>query len=74
MENNNENLPDELNPKFIFSLTHTDLLVKVIRGEIDLLALVRSELANRGLDRDGKWVGFDEAKRIHSARKKNENK
>jgi hypothetical protein len=61
----NEHLSDELNPRFIFSLTHTELLVKAVKGEIDLLKLARTELANRGLDKNGRWVGFNTAKKIH---------
>jgi len=56
---------DELHPKFIFSLTATQLLTEALKGEFDLLCLVRIELANRGFDRDGKWIGFDKAKKIH---------
>jgi hypothetical protein len=36
----------------------TDILVEVIKGKIDLNLVVLKELQNRGLDRDGKWVGF----------------
>ena len=56
---------DELNPKFIFSLTATQLLTEALRGEFDLNYMVRRELANRGFDRDGKWIGFDKAKKLH---------
>ena len=40
------------------------ILAAVARGELDLNAVARQELANRGLDRNGKWVGFEEARRI----------
>lgn len=56
---------DEENPGFVFSLTNTKVLVEALQGEFDLVYLVRRELANRGLDSKGKWVGFDEAKKIH---------
>ena len=36
------------------------------RGEIDLNRLAREELAARGLDDKGVWVGFDRAKQIHN--------
>jgi hypothetical protein len=56
---------DEENPGFVFSLTNTKVLIEALQGEFDLVYLVRRELANRGLDSKGKWVGFDEAKKIH---------
>ena len=60
-----ENLPDELNPEYIFSLTATDLLVDAVNKKIDLDYYARKQLANRGLDKKGKWVGFEKAKQIH---------
>ena len=59
------NRKDDDNPSFIFSLTSSKLLAEAIEGDFDLIYLVRRELANRGQDSKGKWVGFDEAKRIH---------
>lgn len=43
----------------------TDLLAMAARGEIDLNQLAKQELANRGQDQFGKWVGFDKAAKIH---------
>ena len=43
------------------------VLVAVANGEIDLNNLARKELANRGLDKKGQWVGFDKANQIHNA-------
>jgi len=59
------NRKDDDNPSFIFSLTSNQLLSEAIKGDFDLIYLVRRELANRGLDSNGRWVGFNEAKRIH---------
>jgi hypothetical protein len=44
----------------------TKVLAAVARGELDLNRLAREELASRGLDDKGIWVGFDRAKQIHS--------
>ena len=55
-----EYLCDDLNPIYIFSITHTELLVKAAKGEIDIKALAIKELKNRGLDINGKWVGFNQ--------------
>ena len=56
---------DELNPVFMFSLTATQLLTEALEGKFDLNYLIRWELCNRGLNLQGKWVGFKEARRIH---------
>ena len=44
---------DDINPKFIFSLTATALLSEALRGDFDLKQLIRRELANRGLNAEG---------------------
>jgi len=44
----------------------TKVLAAVARGELDLNQLAREELANRGLDKSGDWVGFDKARVIHN--------
>ncbi|MDI1355348.1 MAG: hypothetical protein PSX36_10540 [bacterium] len=60
-----ESRADDINPRFIFSLTATALLVEALRGDFDIKQLIRRELANRGLNTEGNWVGFDQAKKIH---------
>lgn len=42
----------------------TKVLAAVARGEVDLNAIARRELANRGLDMHGRWVGFEQAARL----------
>lgn len=41
------------------------VLAAVARGEIDLNRIAKEELANRGLDANGAWVGFAKAKELH---------
>jgi hypothetical protein len=41
------------------------VLAAAARGELDLNRLAREEMASRGLDREGNWVGFDLARQIH---------
>ena len=53
-----QTIQDEKNPIFIFSLTHTELLCKIASGEINAVEIAKYELANRGLDMSGRWVGF----------------
>ena len=43
------------------------VLVAVANGELDLNTLACKELANRGLDKQGHWVGFAKAEQIHNA-------
>jgi len=51
----------------ILQSAHTTLLVAAARGEIDLNELARATLADRGLDKSGRWVGFAEAQRQANA-------
>jgi hypothetical protein len=50
---------DDLNPKYIFTCTFTALLAKAANDEIDLKELAIAELRNRGLDNNGKFIGFN---------------
>lgn len=54
-------IPDEENPLFLFSSTHTDLLCDILSGRIDFMELARMELSNRGLNEEGKFVGWKRA-------------
>ncbi|MGP8216767.1 MAG: hypothetical protein ACLQQ4_14475 [Bacteroidia bacterium] len=56
---------DEIDPRYIFSMTATQLLTEALKGEFDITYLIRRELANRGLDKEGKWIGFDKSKELH---------
>lgn len=56
---------DSTNPTFTFSCTSAALLLAIADGILDANELARQELANRGLDADGTWVGFDRAREIH---------
>jgi len=44
----------------------TKVLAAVARGELDLNRLAREEMAARGLDITGDWVGFDRAAKIYA--------
>ncbi len=54
-------LHDELNPLFIFGMTHNDLLLAIATGKIDAVQLAKEQLAGRGFGKTGTWVGFDRA-------------
>ena len=57
-------MKDELNPKYIFDMTDSSLLIDAINGKIDLNVLAIKELACRGLNRQGVWVGFEIANEL----------
>jgi len=46
-------------------LATSRVLAAVARGELDLNLLAREELASRGQDLNGIWVGFDRATELH---------
>jgi hypothetical protein len=56
--------PDELG---FIQIALTTVLAAVARGELDLNQLALQELASRGLDHDGHWVGFEDARLILQA-------
>ena len=56
---------DATNPAFTFSGTSNSLLLAIADGMLDANGLARHELANRGLNENGTWVGFDRAREIH---------
>ncbi len=39
----------------------TRFLLAIHHGDVDVATLVRRELMNRGLNSDGRWVGFAKA-------------
>ena len=52
-------LRDEDIPIYAIQPFTTAMLVKIVRGDVDMRKLAKKELANRGLDLNGKWVGFN---------------
>lgn len=53
-----EHVGDYYNPTYLFNCTATDLLVMIVQGAIDPIALAKQQLKNRGLDNTGTYVGF----------------
>ena len=51
-------IPDEENCLFLFSNTHTDILVDILSGTIDAKQLARFELQCRGRNERGQFIGF----------------
>lgn len=62
MKKEMDGLPDELSPDLMLNMTASELLIKVVKGEIDIQKKVRKELAARGIDDQRSWIGFDKAK------------
>ena len=54
---------DDLDPNFLFQSTHMELLLKVANGKIDAKRSAQDEVANRGYDLKGKWVGMGDNRR-----------
>lgn len=61
-------LRDDDNPAFLFQGVPTKLLAMIVKGEINAAWLAGKEMANRGMDKDGLWVGFDKAEEIHGTK------
>jgi hypothetical protein len=61
-ENANRFTIDELG---FIQIALTAVLAAAARGELELNKLAREELASRGLDKQGHWVGFEKAAEIH---------
>ena len=49
-------------------LISSAVLAAVAQGKLDLNLVARHELASRGHDEAGKWVGFERAAKIHLGR------
>lgn len=45
-----EELDEAINPEYIFNLTANRLLVQIVRGQIDPVALAKETLASRGVE------------------------
>ncbi len=54
---------EDKDPKYIFSRIDSELLIKGIKGEIDLTELAKEEIINRGYSLDNKWIGHRKAKK-----------
>ena len=52
------NESDDLNPNYYLALLPSDLLVAIIKKQIDPVVLARKELRNHGLNMEGSWIGF----------------
>src|SRR5690349_19194167 len=61
-EPTNEFTPDDLG---FLDLAHTRVLIAVANRRLDLNDIARRELADRGLDHQGTWVGFRRAREIY---------
>jgi len=64
-----EELPDDLNPDFIFAMTSHSLLRDIVSGKIDPVQLAQNEMANRGLGKGGEWIGFEAAAKLWKSAK-----
>jgi len=57
---NNLNNNTDINPDDnMVTLFYTKVLVEVVNGRLDLNKLAEIELRNRGLNKQGIWIGFN---------------
>ncbi len=56
---------DEDNPEFF---TSNHLLSKILRNEINCFEFASAEMAARGFDANGNWIGFEKASAEHQKR------
>jgi len=57
-------MTDEDNPDFLFQGDSTKLVLAIALGKLDAKKLAGKELANRGFDKKGKWIGFPQAEKL----------
>jgi len=62
-----DKMADDSNPTYTFNMTDSKILSMIVNDQIDPKAMAWKELASRGLDHCGEWVGFDQARRIFEA-------
>ena len=61
LDNHLNEMRDEDNPKFMFQTFNTKLLMKIAKGMLDTQKIAQKTLADEGIGKKGKWVGFDQA-------------
>jgi len=57
-------LPRDENPLYLFADISTNLLVKIVSKDFNILELARLQLLERGVNEKGKWIGFEKAHQI----------
>ncbi|SFA56454.1 hypothetical protein SAMN04488511_1167 [Pedobacter suwonensis] len=57
-------LPEDENPLLLFAQTGTNLLVRLLDKDVNLVTLIRLTLLERGVNEKGKWIGFEKAKQL----------
>jgi hypothetical protein len=57
-------MTDEDNPDFIFQGNTTKLVLAIALGKLDGKKLAAKEMASRGFDKKGKWIGFPQAEKL----------
>ena len=57
-------MSDDENPQYLFSTIPTSLVLKFALKKEDGVYRAKQELANRGFDKKGKWIGFEAAGKL----------
>ncbi len=53
-------MDDNKNPIFMFSMADKENLLAILNDEMDVKELVKYELRNRGMNEQGRFVGFNQ--------------
>ena len=56
------------NPDCMFQTFNDDMLLAIALGLVDAVEIAKDQLAGRGLNADGEWVGFKNAEKIWEAK------
>ena len=59
-----KNLPESQNPFFQLQVLPSWFLIGAVNGKLDIDALIRNELASRGINKSGEWVGFEKSFKV----------
>lgn len=55
---------DDKNPSFMWSRTNNILLLSILNGKFDPLEYAKREMVNRGIGKNGEFIGFEEAGKL----------
>lgn len=77
MASTNQELSDDLNPEYLLNCINIELIKQIAAGEIDVAQLAQQSLEGRGMDINGEWIGFNNAKeywnKLNNKQRKNNN-
>lgn len=61
-------IPDHLSLDKHLQTIPTCVLLQIANGELDAIQAIRAELAARGTDQNGRWIGFPAAETLWNSK------